>query len=109
MLIEHRIEKGVCIIDIYGKILANNVEELKKYVHPYLTNESIQKLALNLAKVEYIDSSAIGLMASVLQALKRREADLILFNLNKKNRSIIKMISFDKIVTIYETEEEIFA
>ena len=109
MLIEHRIEKGVCIVTINGDITREEVDEVEDYVKPFLKDEAIQGLALNLAQVNILDSTGIGLVVTMLKSLRQREAKLALYHINEKNLAIFKMIQLDKILKLYQTEAEALA
>lgn len=109
MKIEHRKQESVCILNIEGNIAFEKVGEVKNYVKPLLSDDSISTILINFENVEFIDSSGIGLLVSVFKTLQQRQAKLILSDLSKKNSEIFNMTRLDKIMSIYPTEDEALA
>lgn len=109
MKIEHRNQESVCILHIEGNIAFEKVGEVKNYVKPLLSDDSISAILINFEEVEFIDSSGIGLLVSVFKTLQQRQAKLILSDLSKKNSEIFNMTRLDKIISIYPTEDEALA
>ena len=106
MKLEHRKQDSVCILNVEGNIAFEKVGEVKNYVKPLLADDSISAILINFQKVEFIDSSGIGLIVSIFKTLQQRQAKLILSDLSKKNSEIFNMTRLDKIISIYSTEAE---
>ncbi|MBF0288649.1 MAG: STAS domain-containing protein [SAR324 cluster bacterium] len=109
MQLEHRIDNSVCIISIEGNIALDGVNDVKGYVKTFLEDESVKAIVLNFSKVDFIDSSGIGLVVSIFKALQGRQAKFALCHLSKKNTEIFSMTRLDKILSIYGTEDEALA
>lgn len=109
MKFQHRNQDNVCILTIEGNLALEGVGEVKNYVKPLLTDRSILAILINFEKVEFIDSSGIGLIVSIYKTLQQRQAKLMLSALSKKNSEIFNMTRLDKIMSIYATEEEALA
>jgi anti-anti-sigma factor len=106
MEMSHRIENGVCFIQFNGNFVISTASEIKKYVEVFSNDSNIQAIILNCARVNVLDSTGIGLIASILKSLKNRDAQLRISNLTQRNLDILKMIEFDRKVPLVETEEE---
>ena len=110
MRIKHRMNnKNICLITIDGNIALEGVADLKNYVKPFLENQKVDTIVINFDKVDFIDSSGIGLVVSMYKTLQQRQARLLLTHLSKKNTEIFHMTRLDKILSIYPTEEEALA
>lgn len=85
---------------INQNITREEVEELEAYVQPFLKDEALKGIALNLAKVNHLDSSGIGPVVIMLKTLRQRGAELVLYHLNEKNLKIITMIQLNNRASI---------
>ncbi len=63
-------------------------------------------IALNMKKVDYIDSSTIGIFIKVYRKLKEKEGELVFFNMTEKVINIFEGNNLSEIFKIYDSEEE---
>ena len=106
MICSHRIENKVCLISIEGNIALDGVNEAKSYMKPHLDNPDINGLVINFDKVNFIDSSGIGLIVSIFKTMQQKEGKFALTNLSKKNEEIFSITRLNKILDIYPSEQE---
>ena len=104
MICSHRIENKVCLISIEGNIALDGVNEAKSYMKPHLDNPDINGLVINFDKVNFIDSSGIGLIVSIFKTMQQKEGKFALTNLSKKNEEIFSITRLNKILEIFPTE-----
>lgn len=64
--------------------------------------EARLQLVIDLAKVEYIDSSGLGFFIGSLKKVRERKGDLKLSNLNAYMMGIFKLINMHYILEIHE-------
>ena len=105
MQLEHKIENSICLLTIEGNLALDGVSEAKNYIKPFLSDNSIKGIVINFEKVNFIDSSGIGLVVSVYKTLQQRQAKVALSNLSKKNIEIFTMTRLDKILSIHDSQE----
>ena len=106
MQVGHRTDNDINILSIEGNIEIEAVNELKAFVNPMLEDASLQGLLINMEKVKVIDSSGIGWIISAFKALQARQAPFALCQVNPGHLKIFTMTRLDKILSIYDTEEE---
>lgn len=94
------------IIDIAGKIdrLKDSIV-LKSYVNTLLERE-ISIVAMNLAKVTYLDSGALNVLIYCHNTLRKKSGSLALIEPNEYVRDVLEVVGLNKLVKIYSTEEE---
>ena len=109
MQLSHRTENNICILSIEGNIALDGVSDVKSYIKPFLDDQAVQGVVINFEKVNFIDSSGIGLIVSVFKNLQQRGAKLTLCQLSHKNQEIFNMTRLDKILKICESEEDAIA
>jgi anti-sigma B factor antagonist len=94
---------GVTIVDLSGKItLGEGGLTLRDEVHKLLADGS-KKIVLNLADVNYIDSSGLGELVSAYTAVKNAGGELKLLNLTSKVRDLLVIT---KLVTVFDVKDD---
>ena len=94
---------GVTIVDLSGKItLGEGGMTLRDEVRKLLDKGS-KKIVLNLAEVNYIDSSGLGELVSAYTAVKNAGGELKLLNLTSKVRDLLVIT---KLVTVFDVKDD---
>jgi anti-sigma B factor antagonist len=102
MKIETRTVGDVQILDCSGKItLGEGTMIVRNTVRDILKNNG-KKIILNLADVNYIDSSGIGELVSTYTTVTNNGGQLILLNLTKK---IQELLAITKLLTVFQVFE----
>ena len=102
---ETRAENGVDVIDISGQLDAFTTPDVKAEFKK-LTDARHYKLVLNLQKVDYVNSTAIGAIVAVAQQVRRRKGDLKIFGMKADIRKVFDLVGASKILGIFDTEQE---
>jgi anti-sigma B factor antagonist len=94
---------GVTIVDLSGKItLGEGGITLREEVRK-LVGEGQKKIVLNLAEVNYIDSSGLGELVSSYTSVKNAGGELKLLNLTSKVRDLLVIT---KLVTVFDVKDD---
>ena|SRR5215467_1853872 len=100
----HRDAGQVTVVDLSGRItLGDGSAPLRKMIRGLL-DEQRTKIVLNLADVDYIDSSGIGELVSGFSAVKGRGGELKLLNLTKKVRDLLQITKLFTVFDVYTDE-----
>jgi anti-sigma B factor antagonist len=103
MKIENRIVGDVHLLDCSGKItLGEGTMAIRNTVREVLKNGG-KKIVLNLADVNYIDSSGIGELVSSFTTVTNQNGQLKLLSLTKK---IHELLAITKLLTVFQTYED---
>ncbi len=106
-LVEIKKNQNIGIICPEGEIVFENSDPLKKEVKSKIRkNEDIDILIIDLNLVSYLDSTGVGFLISLLKIMRQRQGKLVLSNLNKKIKKVIKLTRLDDIIEIYEDTEQ---
>jgi anti-sigma B factor antagonist len=93
----------VIIVDLSGKItLGEGGLTLRDEVRKLLAAGS-KKIVMNLAEVNYIDSSGLGELVSAYTAVKNAGGELKLLNLTSKVRDLLVIT---KLVTVFDVKDD---
>jgi anti-sigma B factor antagonist len=103
MKIEKRTVGDIIILDCSGKItLGEGTMTVRNTVRDILKNNG-KKIILNLADVNYIDSSGIGELVSSYTTVTNSGGQLKLLNLTKK---IQELLAITKLLTVFHVFED---
>ena len=105
MKIETRMAGDVQILDCSGKItLGEGTMAIRNTVREVLKNGG-KKIVLNLADVNYIDSSGIGELVSTYTTVTNHGGQLKLLNLTKKIQELLAITKLVTVFQIYDNEQ----
>lgn len=90
--------------------LSNNIDstvcsEFKARVGDLIDQEN-NFFLLNLSQVDFIDSSGLGAMISILKTLTQNNGDIVLSNVKAPVFNLFKMTRLNGVFKIYSTEKE---
>jgi anti-sigma B factor antagonist len=95
----------VTILDVNGRItLGEETESLRDTIRKLIADGK-KKIVLNLAQVDFIDSSGVGELVSGFTAVRNAGGDLKLLNLSKKVHDILNVT---KLYTVFDIKDDEF-
>lgn len=109
MQISIHIKGKIYFVDLEGALEGESVAQIKKHLNPVLDGQHFDAMVFNFEKVNFIDSSGLGLIVRVFKELRHQEQKMGVVNLSEKVRSVFEMTSLNMIVEIYKNEEEAIA
>lgn len=97
---------GVLIVHIHAKALdAGTARDFKGSVARLLTPGS--KIAFDLARVDFVDSTGLGMLVSCLRECQASGGDIRLYGLTKPVRTLFEMVRMHKVFEIFATADEV--
>ncbi len=99
MTIEERKLNDITVLDLEGTFVLGGHAEFKQHVEAAITGGS-RRLLINLAKVNYMDSSGLGELISGYTKMQRVSGQMKLFNLSKR---LNQLLVITKLITVFET------
>ena len=109
MKIEARTIGDVTLLDCSGKItLGEGTMAVRNTVRDVLKNNG-KKIILNLADVNYIDSSGIGELVSTNTTVTNNGGQLKLLNLTKKIQELLAITKLLTVFQVFENEQAALA
>jgi len=95
---------AVTVVDIGGRITLGEGSALLRKTIRELLEESRTKILLNLADVNYIDSSGIGELVTAFTTVKKSGGDLKLLHLTKKVHDLLQLTKLFTVFTSTPTK-----
>lgn len=106
MTIQPRETHGVTILDVSGRItMGEGSVVLRDWVRNEITSGK-QQMVINLADVNYIDSSGLGELISAFTTAKNRGVTLKLLNLTKRIHELMQITKLYTVFDVYDDEDE---
>ncbi|CQR48262.1 Anti-sigma-B factor antagonist [Paraliobacillus sp. PM-2] len=97
------VEKGTTLhLLLTGEIDAYTAPKLKEQLLP-LTRKTGMEIIVDLEKVNYMDSTGLGVFISALKSTKEYDSELKLVQLQDRVRRLFEITSLDSIITIEST------
>jgi anti-sigma B factor antagonist len=102
--VEQRIGTNVVLQVLEPRLVADKAQAFKEAVGRYFANGPIS-LVLDLAKVEFIDSSGLGAILSLLKRMPKG-SELLVCRLNEAVTNMFMLTRMDRVFTICKTVDE---
>lgn len=103
-----RKEKNI-IIRLSGELDLYTVNNLKAVLEREMAVKGIKNLILNLGKVDFIDSSGLGLILGKYKALTERGGKVVAVDLLPVVKKIFELSGLLKIIPVYDNEAQAVA
>jgi anti-sigma B factor antagonist len=100
----HRDAGKVTVVDLSGRITLGDGSALLRKTVRGLLDDQRMLILLNLADVDYIDSSGIGELVSAFTTVKNRTGNLKLLHLTKKVRDLLQITKLFTVFDVYTDE-----
>jgi anti-sigma B factor antagonist len=93
------------ILEIEGEVDVYTSPQLKQDIVK-LAEGGVKHVIINLSKVEYLDSTGLGVLIGGLKRLRESDGNLVLVGPGMRILRIFEITGLDKIFDIFSTEEE---
>ncbi len=105
MELTKREESGVVILEISGRLDLSSGGILKEEIKKYIENEKTS-IHLNLANVEFVNSSGLGALVSIMKEIRLHKGRLTLSDLADYVHEIFDITQLSHIFEIFPSEKE---
>jgi len=105
LTISERTKEGIVILDAKGQIVAGDGADRLRERLKALAEAGQANAILNLAGVDYIDSSGLGALVMSFSALRKKEGTLKLLNLTRRNVELLVLTKLETVFEVYDEEQ----
>ncbi|HEV2582943.1 MAG TPA: STAS domain-containing protein [Ktedonobacteraceae bacterium] len=96
------------IIDIQGEVSAF-AEKVLMEAYTEASSPTTRTIILNFSGLEYMNSSGIGLIVTLLIRVNRQKQHLLAFGLSEHYRRIFEITRLNDAIRVYHSEDEALA
>jgi len=100
-----KVNEKVSIIDVKGELTAF-AEGVLMQAYGQASDGNIRAIVLNFEGLEYMNSSGIGLLVTLLIRVNREKQRLLTYGLSEHYQNIFQITRLDDAIGIYDSEEE---
>jgi anti-sigma B factor antagonist len=94
---------GVSVIDIGGEVNAQSEDALAA-AYAEASQNGVKAVVLNFSGMEYMNSSGIGLLVTILIRAQRAKQKLLACGLNEHYQQIFALTRLNEAISIYGSE-----
>ena len=99
---------SVAVVDIKGDVTAA-CEPVLMSAYDEASGSGADRLVLNFAGLEYMNSGGIGMLVTMLVRANRQRQHLAAYGLSEHYREIFELTRLDEAITIYDDEASALA
>jgi anti-sigma B factor antagonist len=100
-----RIDGGAAVVSPVGELDAYTAPELREQLHGLAEEEGVGPLVVDLSRVAFLDSSALGVLVGAFRRMRERDGELRLVEPRGTARRIFELTLLDRIFPLYPTLE----
>ena len=93
------------VFDIDGEV-TGFAEEVLMDAYTRASMHGAKNIVLNFTDLDYMNSSGIGLLVTLLVRVQRQKQKLLAFGLSEHYKQIFELTRLNEAIGIYETEQE---
>lgn len=86
-----------------------NVQQLGKELNELVDTEYLVKMVINFSKVKFLSSAVLGKLIALHKKIAAQKGRMAFCNINPDIMQVFKITRLDKLIPIYEDEEEAVA
>jgi anti-sigma B factor antagonist len=100
-----KVSDNVSVIDVKGEMTAF-AEGVLMDAYAQASDGRVRAIVLNFGGLEYMNSSGIGLLVTLLIRVNREKQRLLTYGLSEHYQNIFQITRLDDAIGIYESEDE---
>lgn len=100
-----RLSPFVSCVSVQGRLDHLLAPRLEEVLHAQLA-DGYAKLILDCSQIAYVNSAALRVLIGAWREARENDGDLVLCALNGRLQTVLHMVGFHKILTLYDTQTE---
>lgn len=90
-------DPGDHLIKLSGRFDLKTFRQFRQSYEPVLDDAQIKRIVLDFAEVEYIDSSALGMLQLLRENAQQRQKSVVIANCHGTVRDVLVTVNFHKL------------
>jgi anti-sigma B factor antagonist len=105
--IRYRLSSGVAVVDVRGEIDVSTCELLRDRLLLALTDQDRRSMVVNLADVDFIDSTGLGVLVAVWHRAQASPGIILALTApSPRARTVFATTGLTKVFPLYDTEAQ---
>jgi anti-sigma B factor antagonist len=106
LLLESRIDGDVAVATVSGELDVFTSSAFREGLLRLISDENGRSLVVNLAGVNFIDSTGTGVLVGVWHRVRATDGALVVAAPSRQARGVLEMTGLARTFPVYETEAE---
>jgi anti-sigma B factor antagonist len=94
---------GICIIDLQGEV-TGFAESILMDAYTRASDSNTRSIILNFSELDYMNSSGIGLLVTLLIRAQRQKQRMLAFGLTDHYQQIFELTRLNEAISIFDSE-----
>ncbi len=103
MQLNSRRDKDVLIVELCGELDHHHADEARERLDEMLKDTSIKHMVFDLSKLQFMDSSGIGVFLGRYRTIARRSGQACLAAINPQLDRILEISGLYKVLKVYDS------
>jgi len=96
-----RVEPGITVLELIGRLtLGNRLTEVERFIKETIQQQGCRRLVLDLAKLEFMDSSGVGMLVMCAGAMDQAGGQIRLAGANPRVTQVFEIVHLGRVVPI---------
>jgi anti-sigma B factor antagonist len=104
--IQENDREGIAILELKGRIVVGPEASALRDKVSALNAEGKRNLVLNMAHVDFIDSTGLGALVICVTSLRRNQGNIKLVKLNRRNIELLVMTKLETVFEVFTEEQD---
>lgn len=100
-----KVDEEISVIDVRGELTAF-AEDVLMDAYSQASDGGVRAVVINFSGLEYMNSSGIGLLVTLLIRANRQKQRILTYGLSEHYRHIFELTRLDEAIGIHDTEED---
>ena len=106
MKIQQKEVSGAAVLELNGKLTGGPEAETFRNLFKTLVEEGKKNIIINLKKVDWINSTGLGILISGYTSVRKAGGDLVLCNVGDRIDSILYVTKLNLLFQVFDNEED---
>jgi len=107
MEIKVEVDSDIIFVKLSGSLVASTLEELKSQVQKLIDKKFVH-IVFDLSRIDFVDSSGLGLCISTARDLAAISGKLVCYGLNENVQKLFKMTRADQKIVVMASRMNAF-
>lgn len=107
MEIKVEVDSDIIFVKLSGSLVASTLEELKSQVQKLIDKKFVH-IVFDLSRIDFVDSSGLGLCISTARELAAISGKLVCYGLNENVQKLFKMTRADQKIVVMASRMNAF-
>jgi len=98
--------RNILIVELSGELDHHTAESVRLEIDEAIMKASVKHLIINAKKLEFMDSSGIGVILGRYKLMKHKQGKMLICNMNETIAKLLELSGIFKIIDTYGNESD---